>query len=313
MVTGVFTKHATTRPRLIRYAAIWAFVGTVLAIPALYWYHGLLPAGAAEMLAGSMPKAALAAKILFWGGLALAVTLLIPIIYPKHVLHGSVFSFAIAALALFGASEWIRESVRKPYIIYDYMYGTGLTVSETEAIRDGDGLIANALWVENRPAAPTQAVGKDVFRVACRSCHTLDGYRGLKSRLQGLDEEFVYELFGRLEHLRGAMPPFAGNEIEQRALAMYLSNEAGTQWAMIDGEEVFDKRCGFCHSRDSYLPLQESLEGLTPEELIEMWPELGDMADEMAPWSGTDEDARLLADFIHSWYETEDAPDEEEN
>jgi mono/diheme cytochrome c family protein len=304
LVTGVFTRHATTRVRLVRYAAIWAFVGTVLAIPALYWYHGLLPAGSAELLAGGMPKAALAYKILFWGGLATAVTLLIPIIFPKHVLHGSAFSFAISALVLFGASEWIRESVRKPYVIYDYMYGNGLTVSESDAIAAGDGLIASALWVENRPAAPTPAVGKDVFRVACRSCHTLDGYRGLKSRLLGLDEQYVYELVGRLQYLRGAMPPFAGNETEQRALAIYLTTEAGTQWAMIDGEEVFDKRCGFCHARSGYRPLEESLEGLLPDEIVAMLPELGDMADEMAPWSGSEEDAVLLAEFIRSWYES---------
>ena len=303
LLTGVFIKHKATRARIVRYAALWAFVGTMVAIPALFWYHGLLPAGSAEFFAGGMPKAALAGRVLIWGGLAFAVVLLVPIIFPKNFGFGSAVTFALVALTLFGASEWVREAVRKPYVIYGYMYGNGMRVAEAEAVKAQGGILANARWVENKTPEPNVAVGQEVFRVACRSCHTIDGYRGLRGRLMGLDEEFVYEMIGRLEYARGAMPPFPGVDIERRALAKYLVSEAGAQWSMISGEEVFDKRCGFCHSREGYRPLLPSFEGNSRQEFIDLLPVLGDMADGMATWSGTDEEAQMLADFIESWYQ----------
>jgi mono/diheme cytochrome c family protein len=302
LVTGVFEKHATTRRRVVRYAGIWALVGTLAAAPALFWYHGLLPAGAAELLAGAMPKAALAGQILLWGGPALLLLLLVPIIFPKHFGTGSAFTCALLALALFGASEWIRESVRKPYVIYDYMYASGLRVTEADGLANRGGLLAHALWTENRRAEANVAAGKDVFRVACRACHTLDGYRGLRDRLLGLDEPFVLELIARLEHLRGRMPPFPGNTIERQALARYLVGEAGADWAFVDGEEVFDKRCGFCHSRDSYRALYEPLEGSTSEDIVELLPMLGEMTEAMPLWTGTEEEAGMLGEFIEAWY-----------
>jgi mono/diheme cytochrome c family protein len=311
LVTGVFVKHATTRARIIRLAGLWALAGTVLAVPALYWYHGLLPAGAAELFAGGMPAAALAAKVLVWGGIALAVILLAPIIFPRNFGPGSAITFALVALTLFGASEWIRESVRKPWVIVDYMYGNGLRPAEAEAMSTGDGILANAVWVQERPAAATTATGREVFRLACRSCHTLDGYRGLTDRLGGLDEDFIYESVARLEHMVGAMPAFPGSDVERRALARYLVLESGTALPMLDGAEVFSKRCGFCHSQSGFRALEGSLEGYGHDELVELFPELGEMIEEMPPWSGTEDETRMLADFIQSWYAV--AEDEEEN
>jgi mono/diheme cytochrome c family protein len=256
-----------------------------------------------------MPVAFQAARVLLWVGLAFAVALLIPLIFPKHIGLGSAALFALAALTLFGASEWIRESVRKPYVIYGYMYGNGMRVTEAQQIKYGGGILAGALWVRHKTPDPNVAVGEDVFRVACRSCHTLDGYRGLREPLRGLDEGYVYELTGRLEFLRGAMPPFAGTDSERWALAKYLVSKAGAEWSMISGEEVFDKRCGFCHSRDRFRPLYDGLNGNSRQDLLDLLPTLGDMAEGMAPWSGSDEEAGMLADFLLAWYEAEPAGD----
>jgi mono/diheme cytochrome c family protein len=207
----------------------------------------------------------------------------------------------LAALFAFGAGEWVREAVRKPYVIHGYMYSTGLRPDETSQIAEGGGILANAKWTENDIATPNASVGEDLFRVACRSCHTLDGYNGLREPLQGLDEEYLFELTGRLDVLRGQMPPFPGTEVERRALAKYLSAESGEKtWS--GGRDVFEKRCGFCHTKEGFQPLYESLQGYTREDVVDVLPLLGDMTDEMAPWSGTDEESALLADYLVSWY-----------
>jgi mono/diheme cytochrome c family protein len=117
----------------------------------------------------------------------------------------------------------------------------------------------------------------------------------------GLDEEYVFELIGRLEILRGKMPPFPGTEAERRALAKYLISEAG-EMDLDTGREVFEKRCGACHTKQGFRPLFDALQGYTREDIIDVLPMLGDMTDEMAPWSGTDGEANLLAEYLNSWY-----------
>ena len=294
-------KEKDTRNRLVRYAGVWAAAGTLLAVPAVWWYHELLPGGAEALFAGGQPAAAMAAQVLGWVGLGLIVILLVPIVAPNVFGRPLAVVICLAALFAFGAGEWVREAVRKPYVIHGYMYSTGLRPDETSGIAESGGILAHTKWTENEVAAPDATVGKEVFRVACRSCHTLDGYNGLKEPLKGLDEEYLYELVGRLEVLRGRMPPFPGTDVERRALARYLSTEAGDKtWT--DGRDVFEKRCGFCHTKEGFQPLYDSLQGYTREDVIDVLPLLGDMTDEMAPWSGTDEEADLLAGHILSWY-----------
>jgi mono/diheme cytochrome c family protein len=231
---------------------------------------------------------------------------------PRLFGRPAAFFLALVALIGFGAGEWVREAIRKPYVIHGYLYPTGLRPDESEALPSRGGVIANALWVENDSATPDAGVGKDVFRVACRSCHTLDGYNGLREPLQGLDEDYLYELIGRLPILRGGMSPFPGTDVERRALAKYLTHEAGEK-VISEGREVFEKRCGFCHTEQGFRSLQTSLEGYTREDILDLLPLLGDMTDEMAPWSGTDEEADLLADFVLSWYPTGSGSESEEN
>jgi mono/diheme cytochrome c family protein len=304
LLTGTFVKEKDTRKRLVRYAGVWAAAGTLLAIPAVWWYHQLLPGGAEELFAGGQPAAAMAAQILGWVGLGLFVISLVPIAAPRAFGKPLAVVICLAALFAFGAGEWVREAVRKPYVIHSYMYSTGLRSDETSQIAESGGILAHAKWTETEVAAPDAAVGEDVFRVVCRSCHTLDGYNGLRVPLQGLDEEFVYELTGRLEVLRGQMPPFPGTDVERKALARYLSAQAGEKtWT--DGRDVFEKRCGFCHMKEGFQPLYDSLQGYTREDVIDVLPLLGDMTDEMAPWTGTDEEADLLAGYILSWYATD--------
>jgi len=107
---------------------------------------------------------------------------------------------------------------------------------------------------------------------------------------------------GQSEHLRGAMPPFPGTAVEQRALARYLAGHLDANQAMIHGEEVWHKRCGVCHTRDGYRPLEETLSGLSDEELVELLAELDGLDERMPPWTGSERDTQLLVRHIQSWF-----------
>jgi mono/diheme cytochrome c family protein len=68
--------------------------------------------------------------------------------------------------------------------------------------------------------------GRELFRLQCASCHTLDGYNGIKPLILGWDERMIDHALQRLHRLRGFMPPFAGTEAERKALAKWLAELA---------------------------------------------------------------------------------------
>ena len=76
-----------------------------------------------------------------------------------------------------------------------------------------DGLLAHMTF-------RTGDDGADLFRRACRSCHTINGYKPLAPAFDGTDEEFIAAIVQGAHALRGNMPPFLGTEEEASLIAM---------------------------------------------------------------------------------------------
>jgi len=122
-----------------------------------------------------------------------------------------------------GGTEWVREGIRKPYIIYNYLYSNGVYAS---AKPDPKGVMSQAKWsvYGSVAAAPTPAkAGEDVFRIQCAACHTVVGYNGVTPLVAGWDQEFASHQIDRLHILKGFMPQFMGTPAERDALAVYLT------------------------------------------------------------------------------------------
>ena len=99
------------------------------------------------------------------------------------------------------------------------------------------------------------AVGREIFRVECESCHTMNAYRGVKHylALRQWDQDKMQAMLGGLDLMHnGVMPPFAGTDAERAALAVYLGTlqpvSAGPRLCQrrADGfrEELFDVPSG---------------------------------------------------------------------
>jgi len=304
LVTGPFIKDKLARARLIRYSAFWALTGILLAIPFYAYYNSLLPLDPNEIFTRTIPTTFNAAMVLLVSGFSLLVLVFVPILFPRRFRFLMGLVLLMLGWTAFGSSEFIRESVRKPYTIYGYMYGNQLRVDEYDAVARQGGLLASAIFVKNREPAPTADAGDDVFRVACRSCHALNSYKSLRKTMKGLNEEFIVEVIKRLDRLLGKMPPFPGTDIEAAALARYLVSTTDPDYRITTGKEAFDRRCGICHNKDrEYRALYPILQHHTYESLFERIPTLGSMQEKMAPWSGTGEEAEMLTRYIMSWYE----------
>ena len=117
----------------------------------------------------------------------------------------------------------MREAVRKPYIIYDYMYANTLRVNEMPRLQQ-QGILSSAKFVRFRAVDPERLVesGRDIYRVQCASCHTVDGYNSIRFAVKGWRQEMIdYQLL-HLNELKGFMPPFVGTDAERRALVAWL-------------------------------------------------------------------------------------------
>jgi mono/diheme cytochrome c family protein len=112
-------------------------------------------------------------------------------------------------------------------------------------------------------------------------------------------------MLAHIHMLRGAMPPFAGNEQDRAALGKYLSslnppvNYAGIADRAVAGKQSFDNRCGHCHTIDGNLrPLKAAFAGGGPDQVQAILPALDAMSPNMPPFTGTPEEAQLLSEYI---------------
>lgn len=149
----------------------------------------------------------------------------------------------ILSLAVFGASmgfiaefEAVRESVRKPYIIYDYMFANGVLEKDTERYNE-EGYLANSTFAPMKEVTEDNRyeAGRTLYEGQCLVCHTVDGWRekrAFTNRVDGWSEESIDTYISTLHEARPFMPPFVGTEEERAALAHYLSvvvNEEGSK------------------------------------------------------------------------------------
>jgi mono/diheme cytochrome c family protein len=188
------------------------------------WYISTLPAMARELSMGAAPA------VTIFAGLSIFFSLLVVIFtyfgpYRRSRAFNLTFALLIAVLALSttGVTEWVREAVRKPYIIYNYMYGNTLRVEDLPRVRQ-QGILASARFVRRHAVEPGELIqsGEDIFSVQCASCHTVDGYNSIRFAVKGWSPEMIDYLLLHLNELTSVMPPFVGSEAERRALGAWL-------------------------------------------------------------------------------------------
>jgi mono/diheme cytochrome c family protein len=231
------------------------------------------------------------------GAVAVAV-ILFGLILRKQVSMPVAMVMMVLGLGWFGSFEWFRESLRKPFIVTDYMYANGLEVAKTDQYLQ-EGLLANMAY-------RTGDDGADLFRRACRSCHTLDGYKPLRPGLDGTDEEFIRMAMRGLHVMKGNMPPFLGTDEEAAVLAAYLHGKIDRR-SLKDiynlsgvslGEKVYDLRCGKCHVFGGYKDKSASILNLSETEIMDLLQMSGDLAEEMPGFTGDSVEAAALVEFL---------------
>jgi len=307
MLAGLYALLAAARlpasdgkAALAQTNSVWALAGLGVAMAGWAWYLKALPAGQLATVQASMPWVAT------WQGrvgtlaLVLAAAVVLFGLLPGRRLHvAGAAVLMLLGFAWFGSYEFLRESVRKPWIVAGTMYGNAVEAAALPVLQ-AEGLLAHAKF-------RTGDDGRDLFLRACRSCHTLDGYKGLAPLLAGTDAPFVAGAIRGAHRMRGNMPPFAGTAAEADTLAAWLAARIDTrplaEATGLAGAELgarsYRVRCGACHVPGGYQDALPTLAGLDAAALSEFLDTAGELAPEMPPFTGdATERAALVAHLL---------------
>ncbi len=330
-VYALFTASWLASPelkrKLARYAALQWVLPMAIGLPiALLWYFaaadaggvpvkeifGSASAGARDLIASMFsvqisghPVAQRALRVAF-GSITATILLVFALFLFRRDRFGRLATGAVmlAGLLSIGGSEWVREDLRKPFVIGQYMYVDGTRVDRKT------GVLANARFARVRTFDASNATidveaaaGREVFRLTCSQCHTTDGYLAIRPLVRGWSAAATENMLTRLATWRHRrMPPFAGNLDERRALAVYLAKLGGgrvePRRAGIDGAAIFEESCAMCHGIASEWPMSSRVAGKSEGELYEILGDLTNRNPMMSPFEGTDDERHALAKHL---------------
>ncbi len=228
---------ATERRRagVLRYLGWWLVAGVVLSYAGYRWWEAVLPETIQSLFSGASPSLAVLGatrSFALWSlTVALLVGCVILIAAPKLARGATAVLLSAAAFAFFGGYERLREGTRKPFLVHSHLFSNGLLVSDIEAINQ-EGILARSGWAAMGSEDPRE-IGRRVYRTACASCHTIDGYQSI----------------------RRALPTFAD------MVAVASDDPSGA------GEVLYRDECGACHKDIRYQEMKEMLP--TAEEMQE--------------------------------------------
>lgn len=215
----------------------WTGAWLLLFVLASIWYYNVVPGHMLE----SLPVAIATQDYVTWHS-SLKWLLIFGLIFVGLTLRASfkrpglvsITRYAASVLLLFamlGQFERVREFIRKPFIIGQYMYANGIRVEDYPLLHR-DGLLQHALYSDIREITPENKLraGRELFAQACSRCHTVKGVNGIRAQLQRMygdkpwDAKIINAYLENMHNARYFMPPFPGNDEELKALSAYLAS-----------------------------------------------------------------------------------------
>lgn len=248
LATASLIKDVDFRAKVLKYTSKWFLPVFILGPLVGYWYFINVPQEAFQNImngihASGIGNYSILARAIYMS-LILSGTILVyafvgPYLNARGFSFHAALMFLICGLVVTSISEWSREMLRKPYVIYNYMYSNGI-IKNTIPELNRRGFVVSAKWIP--PHATEMQLGRKMFEYQCASCHTTSGYRGLDRLLGSRDKEAIASFLKMLNTTdpktnpyMGIMPPVIGNEQELKALASYLdtlTNEKASSVAM---------------------------------------------------------------------------------
>lgn len=227
LVTASFRKYEGIRKEVYRYCAKWMYFPLVILALTGFYYTTVISPESFSNVFHLNPEGKVFQKILIDTSIILfGLGLFTLIRFPGWLQKVSVLVLVAITFAWMGGFEYLREIARKPYVVYNTMYSNGLTPGQLPEINKS-GFLPSARWskIKELKEENVKEAGAELFRLQCLSCHTIDGYNGVKNKIDRLTERGIEAQLTGTGKVNTYMPPFAGTEVEKKALAAFLYGE----------------------------------------------------------------------------------------
>ncbi|MCS7198496.1 MAG: cytochrome ubiquinol oxidase subunit I [Candidatus Bipolaricaulota bacterium] len=241
-------KEPKLRDLIASRSTLPALIGAVcIVIGGVGWYLFLPESAKAALAAASALNIMMVLIFAITVGV-FALLYLGPYRNPGWMSPGFALVLFVMGLTVFSASEFVREAVRKPYVIYNVVYSNQILPEELPTLREKgylEGGTWTSAWVRARypqvtnspeiderkllelPEPAQRELGHLLFQYHCSSCHaTREGYSAVGQLLRGWTPEMIKNLVQNPEKFHFFMPPWAGTPEEAELLTKYLTSIA---------------------------------------------------------------------------------------
>jgi cytochrome bd-type quinol oxidase subunit 1 len=225
--------------------ALWG--AFLVVIGGVWWYLALPESAKAALAAASVLNVLMV--LIFALTVAIFVMLYLgPYRNPGWFTPGFTILIFLSGVAAVTTGEYIREAVRKPYIIYNTVLSNQILPEEIPIFRE-TGYLEGGVWTQalvaskypstvsgaaideaallNLPEADQVRLGAVLFQYHCNDCHAVDaGYSPLGHMIRGWNFEMIKTVVEHPELTHFFMPPWAGTKEEAILLTKYLAEIA---------------------------------------------------------------------------------------
>jgi mono/diheme cytochrome c family protein len=226
------------RARAVRWLSLWSLAWLPFTVAGALWYWRVIPGWMADnvpIALGTQRFATWYEQLLLVLAAMVAVVLLATAagaLLPRRIPRVALLVPFVLTLVLLGSFERVREFIRKPYVIADYMYANGIRVADYPLLKE-EGVLRHAAYTTVREVTDGNrvAAGAEVFRLTCTRCHTATGVNAVTDRLRDMfgqgrwDRDTVKSYILGMHTARPFMPPFPGTDSEAGALTDYLFDQ----------------------------------------------------------------------------------------
>jgi cytochrome bd-type quinol oxidase subunit 1/mono/diheme cytochrome c family protein len=240
-------KDQTLRNLIGSRSARPALLGAILVTIGGAWWYAALPESAQAALVAASALNILMLLIFAVTAIVFVMLFLGPYRNPGWLSPGFAILFFALGLAAVGTGEFIREAVRKPYIVYNVVLGNQILPREIPTLRQS-GYLEGGVWTrayvaENYPQVmqgnkideaklpllppgDRLKLGAVLFQYHCNDCHSVSGYAGVDQLIRGWTPDLIQTVVEHPERAQFFMPPWAGTPEEAQLLTEYLRSIA---------------------------------------------------------------------------------------
>jgi len=245
---SLFAGSPRLREMIATRSARPALLGAALILAGGAGWYASLPEWSRATLASAAVLQMLLAVIFALTVVVFFLVFIGPLRNPGWLSPGFAGALLLFGLAAFTTGEFIREAVRKPFVIHNIVLGNQVLNEETPELRAA-GYLESGVWtkafvsdalaqrhpklfdegrIDSRqllelPYKDRLMLGKSLFMHHCNDCHAAEaGYSPAGLLLKGRPRSAVLEMVLKLDEANYSMPPWCGTPQEAELLTDYL-------------------------------------------------------------------------------------------